>query len=336
MGESGFLCTAISSDYGGMGGDFLYSVIATEEMMRTNHIGLISPLHSDIVVPYIASYGSEDQKKKYLPGCVSGEIITAVAMTEPDAGSDLASMATTAVEDGEVVLINGSKTFISNGINCDLVIVAARDPEVKVPHNAISLYLVEDGTPGFKRGRQLEKMGMCSQDTAEMFFSDCRIPKANRLGMEGNGFVMLMQKLQQERLVAALMCQARTECLLEWTTGHWRKSNSEKQGALSKSQAGQFALAEMATETRISRSFVEKLVVDHMEKKNVVVETSMAKYWTSDLAKRVVGRCMEIVGEFALEKKCPLERGFRDLQVTSIFAGTNEIMKGIIAKSMQF
>lgn len=334
MGKNGFLCTAVSPEYGGMGGDFLYSVIATQEMMRTNHTGLISPLHSDIVVPYIDTYGSEEQKKKYLPGCVSGEIISAVAMTEPDAGSDLASMTTTAVEEGEEVVINGSKTFISNGINCDLVIVAAKDPETTIPHKALSLYVIEDGTPGFKRGLQLEKMGMHSQDTAELFFTNCRIPIDNRLGEKGEGFIMLMQKLQQERLVSALMCQARTEWMLEWTTDYCRKTDNGRQEPLSKSQANQFALVEMATETRISKSFVEKLVTDHMEKKDVVVETSMAKYWTSDLAKRTIGRCMEIVGSFAMDETCPLERAFRDLQVTSIFAGTNEIMKGIIAKSL--
>lgn len=336
MGEMGFLCTGISPEYGGMGGDFLYSVIATEEMMRTNHTGLISPLHSDIVVPYIATYGSEMQKKKYLPGCVSGDIISAVAMTEPDAGSDLASMTTTAVEEGDEVVINGSKTFISNGVNCGLVIIAAKDPAAAIPHKALSLYLVEDGTPGFKKGRQLEKMGMHSQDTAELFFADCRIPVANRLGEKGEGFIMLMQKLQQERLISALMCQARTEWMLAWTTETCRKKDHDNQMPLSKRQATQFALVEMATETRISRSFVEKLVVDHMEKKDVVVETSMAKYWTSDLAKRVTGRCMDLVGWFALDEKCPLERAFRDLQVTSIFAGTNEIMKRIISQSMGF
>ena len=169
MGEYGLLCTAVSPEYGGLGGDFLYSVIATEEMMKTNHTGLISPLHSDIVVPYIDSFGSEAQKNKYLPGCVSGEIVSAVAMTEPDAGSDLASMTTTAVEEGDEVVLNGSKTFISNGINCGLVIVAAKDPDAAAPHKSISLYIVEGGTPGFKRGIQLEKMGMHSQDTAELF-----------------------------------------------------------------------------------------------------------------------------------------------------------------------
>lgn len=336
MGDKGFLCTAVSPEYGGMGGDFLYSVIATEEMMRTNHTGLISPLHSDIVVPYIATYGSENQKKKYLPGCVSGDIISAVAMTEPDAGSDLASMTTTAVEEGDEVVINGSKTFISNGVNCGLVIIAAKDPAAAVPHKSLSLYLVENGTPGFNRGVQLEKMGMHSQDTAELFFTNCRIPAVNRLGEKGQGFIMLMQKLQQERLISALMCQARTEWMLEWTTAYCRKTEHGNQKPLSKYQANQFALVEMATETRISRSFVEKLVVDHMEKKDVVVETSMAKYWTSDLAKRVIGRCMDLVGLPALDEKCPLERAFRDLQVTSIFAGTNEIMKRIISQSMGF
>ena len=334
MGKSGFLCTAVSPEYGGMGGDFLYSVIATEEMMRTNHAGLISPLHSDIVVPYIVAYGSKGQKETYLPGCVSGDIISAVAMTEPSAGSDLASMATTAREEGSAVVIDGSKTFISNGINCDLVIVAARDPAATIPHKSISLYLVEDGTPGFKKGRQLDKMGMHSQDTAELFFADCRIPAANRLGAKGAGFSMLMQKLQQERLIAALMCQARTEWMLAWTREYCRNPGHGGQKPLAGSQANQFALAEMATDTRISRSFVEKLVVDHMEDKDVVTETSMAKYWTSDLAQRVVGRCMDLVGPFAMDGKCPLERAFRDLRVTTIFAGTNEIMKRIISQSM--
>jgi len=185
MGQAGFLCPALSLEYGGIDGDFLYSVILIEEIMRTNHTGLAAPLHSDIVVPYIDTYASAAIKKKYLPGCVSGDIITAVAMTEPDAGSDLASLKTTAVEEGDTVVINGSKTFITNGINSDLIIVAARDPEEENPYQAISLYLVEASTPGFKRGRHLEKMGYHSQDTAELFFSDCRVPIENRLSSWG-------------------------------------------------------------------------------------------------------------------------------------------------------
>jgi acyl-CoA dehydrogenase len=334
MGANGFLCTSISTVYGGMGGDFLYSVIATEEMQRTNHSGLISPLHSDIVVPYIDSHGSEEQKHKYLPGCVSGDIVIAVAMTEPDAGSDLASMTTTAVEDGDEVVINGAKTFISNGINCDLVVLAAKDPAVESPHNAISLYLVEDGVPGFNRGQRLEKMGMHSQDTAELFFTDCRITKANRLGKKGAGFAMLMHGLQQERLICAIMSQARTEWALEWTLDYCRKNSNGSRETISKLQANQFAFAEMSTEVRISRSFVETLVADHMVKKDIVVETSMAKYWASDMGKRITDRCMDIVGDFAFDEKCPLVRACRDVQVASIFAGTNEIMKGIISKSL--
>jgi acyl-CoA dehydrogenase len=334
MGSNGFLCTSISPDYGGLGGDFLYSVIATEEIQRTNHTGLISPLHSDIVVPYIDSYGSEKQKQKYLHSCVKGETIVAVAMTEPDAGSDLASMETTAVVDGDVVVINGSKTFISNGINCGLVVVAAKDPAVKNPHKAISLYLVEDNTPGFVKGNRLEKMGMFSQDTAELFFTNCRIPKENCLGDKGDGFVMLMQKLQQERLICAIMSQARTEWALEWTLKFCHNSSISNSCQTTNSQVNQFAFAEMATETKISRTFVEKLVADHMAKKDVVVETSMAKYWTSDMGKQIVSRCMDIVGGLAFDEKCPLALTFRDVQVASIFAGTNEIMKSIIHKSL--
>ena len=187
--------------YGGLGGDFLYSVIVTEELSHTAQTGLAAGLHSDVVVPYIDAYGSEAVKRRYLPGCVSGDCVTAVAMTEPDPGSDLAGMQTTAVEEGDSVVLNGSKTFISNGINRDLVVVAARNPAIENAYEGMSLYLVEAGTPGFNRGRQLEKMGWRSQDTAELFFTNCRIPLENRLGEKGMGFLMLMEKLQQERLM---------------------------------------------------------------------------------------------------------------------------------------
>lgn len=333
MGQEGFLCPALSSRYGGIGGDFLHSVIVVEEISRTNHSGLATPLHSDIVVPYIDSYGSEELKQKYLPGCVSGDIITAVAMTEPDAGSDLASLKTTAVEEGDTVVINGSKTFITNGINSDLVVVAARDMEEANPHKALSLYLVEDGTPGFKRGRHLEKMGFHSQDTAELFFSDCRIPAENRLGTKGGGFVMLMEKLQQERLVVCIMAVAAAEFMLERTMEFCR-DGSRHEKPLSKSQAVSFSLVEMATEVKIGRTFLDKLIMDHMEGKPVIVETSMAKYWTTDMVSRLAGRCLELFGQFGALERCPILRGWRDARVMSIFAGTNEIMKGIAAKFM--
>ncbi len=333
MGQGGFLCMDVPAEYGGMGGDFLYAVIASEEMTKTWITGLATPLHSDIVVPYISAFGSEELKKKYLPGCVSGDIVTAVAMTEAGAGSDLASLATTAVEEGDEVVIDGSKTFISNGLNADLVVVAARDPEVENPYEALSLYLVESETPGFSTGRHLEKMGMWSQDTAELFFSKCRIPKKNRLGDKGMGFLMLMDKLQQERLVCAIMGVTGAERILEWTMDYC-KQTSVSGKPLSKSQAVRFALVEMATEVKLGRTFVDKLVADHIEKKDVIVETSMAKYWTTEMLNRVANRSLDLCGDFGTLEKCRIVRAWRDAKILTIFAGTNEIMKNIAAKFM--
>jgi alkylation response protein AidB-like acyl-CoA dehydrogenase len=333
LGGEGFLCPDLPAEYGGLGGDFLHSVIVAEEFSRTWHSGLMASLHSDVVVPYISSFGSDEIKRKYLPGCVSGDIVTAVAMTEPGAGSDLAGIQTTAAEEGEEVFIDGSKTFISNGINADLVVLAARDPKSEDPYQAISLYLVESGTPGFTRGRHLEKMGMWSQDTAELFFARCRIPRGNRLGDRGAGFLMLMTKLQQERLVCALSAVFTAERILEWVTDYCR-TRTQAGKPLSKLQSVQFALVEMATEVRLGRTFVDKLVAEHLEKKEVIVETSMAKYWTTDMLKRMADRSIELCGDFGMLEACPLARAFRDVRVMSIFAGTNEIMKGIAAKFM--
>ena len=333
MGRAGFLCTEVSSDYGGLGGDFLYSVIIIEELTRTGQNGLIAPLHSDIVVPYITSYASDALKKKYLPGCISGDIVTAVAMTEPGAGSDLAGISTSAVEEGDEIVLNGSKTFITNGIIADLVVVAARDPEEEDPYQAISLYLVESETPGFEKGRRLKKMGLWSQDTAELFFSKCRIPKTNRLGKKGDGFLMLMEKLQQERLVCAVWAVAGAERILEWTMEYCQ--NTQISGKpISKSQVVQFGLIEMATDVKLGRAFVDKLVRDHMEGENVVIETSMAKYWTTDMVKRIADRALDFCGDFGTLETCQIARAWRDTRVMSIFAGTNEIMKSIAAKFM--
>lgn len=333
MGRGGFLCTDVDPAYGGLGGNFLYSVIVTEELSFSFHTGLAAGLHSDVVVPYISAFGNDAQKRKYLPGCVSGDIITAVAMTEPGAGSDLAGMSTTAALEGDEVVINGSKTFISNGINADIVIVAAKDPAVENPYQALSLYIVETGTPGFERGRHLDKMGWRSQDTAELFFTKCRIPSANRLGGNGQGFLMLMQKLQQERLVCAVGAVTAAERIVEWVTGFCKQTTVSGK-PLSKSQANQFALVEMATDVKIGRAFIEKLVADHMEGIDIIVETSMAKFWTTDMARRVADRAMDLVGNEAAIEKYPITRAWRDVRVMSIFAGTNEIMKGIAAKFM--
>jgi acyl-CoA dehydrogenase len=333
MGQGGFLCTDVAPEYGGLGGDFLYSLIVAEEITRTWQTGLATPLHSDIVVPYISTFGSEELKHKYLPGCVSGDIVTAVAMTEPGAGSDLAGITTAAVEEGAEVVLNGSKTFISNGLNADLVVVAARDPAVENPYEALSLYLVESGTPGFTRGRHLEKMGMWSQDTTELFFSKCRIPKENRLGEKGMGFLMLMDKLQQERLMCAIMAVAGAERILEWITNYCKQTSISGK-PLSKTQAVQFALVEMTTDVKLGRTFVEKLIADHMEKKQIIVETSMAKYWTTEMLNRLANRALDLCGDFAISEKCPIVRAWRDAKIMTIFAGTNEIMKNIAAKFM--
>ena len=335
MGKEGFLCTGVAREYGGLGGDFIYSSIVCEEMAASMQTGLAPTLHSDVVVPYISEYGSEEQKKKYLPGCVSGDIVTAIAMTEPDAGSDLTSMRTTAVEEGDHVILSGSKTFISNGIHCDLAVVAARNPDIEDPYMGMSLYLLEAGTPGFEKGRKLDKMGWNSQDTAELFFNNCRIPKANRLGEKGMGFLMLMGKLQQERLCCAMGAVYGAENCVNGLIDYCRKTTDASDKPLSKYQAIQFALVEMATEVKIGRTFLEKLIADHMEGLDVKIETSMAKYWTTDMANRVIGKSLEIMGEFGTYEANPLVRGFRDMRVTSIFAGTNEIMKYIVAKFMR-
>jgi len=333
FGKAGFLCPTVSTKYGGVGGDFLYSIIVAEELSYTAHSGLAGSLHSDVIVPYLDSFGSKEQKEKYLPGCVSGDIITAVAMTEPDAGSDLAGMKTTAVEDGDEIIINGSKTFISNGINCDLIILAAIDPGVKNKHEAVSLYLVEADTPGFKRGRQLDKMGWDSQDTAELFFSDCRIPKTNRLGDAGSGFFQLMMKLQQERLVCAMGAVFAAERIMEVIVDYCKQTLVNNK-PLTRSQAVAFAIVEMTTDVKLGRTFVEKLCVDHMEGENVVIETSMAKYWTTDMVNRIAEKAMDLCGESALLESNIIARAKRDVRVMSIFAGTNEIMKGIAGKFM--
>ncbi len=333
FGKAGFLCTSISPEYGGIGGDFLYSFIVAEELSRTAHSGLAGGLHSDIVVPYIDSFGSKEQKEKYLPGCVSGDIITAIAMSEPDAGSDLAGMKTTAVEKGDQVVINGSKTFISNGINCDLLVLAAADPVVENRHQAVSLYLIEDKTPGFKRGKQLDKMGWDSQDTAELFFSDCRIPRTNRLGEPGSGFLQLVTKLQQERLVCAMGAVFAAERIMEFAIDYC-KNTYFKGKPLVRSQAVSFTIVEMTAEVKLGRTFIEKLCADHMEGKDIVIETSMAKYWTTDMVNRIAERSMDLCGESATLETNIIARAKRDVRVMSIFAGTNEIMKGIAAKFM--
>jgi alkylation response protein AidB-like acyl-CoA dehydrogenase len=335
MGRAGFLCPCVDPAYGGLGGDFRYALILNEELAATGQTGLAASLHNDVVVPYIESFATEAQKRRFLPGCVNGDIVTAVAMTEPGAGSDLASMTTTAAAEGDWIRLDGTKTFISNGESCDLVVLAAREPDVADPHQAISLFLVEADRPGFRKGTRLEKMGWHSQDTTELYFNECRIPRENRLGEKGAGFLMLMSKLQQERLVCAVGGIVAAERILAWTKDYCQRTHVDGR-PLSKRQAVQFALVEMTTEVKIGRTFVESLVADHIAGTQIIVETSMAKFWTTDLANRTANRGLELIGEEGNLERTPIVRGLRDARIMAIFAGTNEIMKQIAAKFMGF
>jgi acyl-CoA dehydrogenase len=333
-GEAGFLCPWLAEEHGGAGGDFLHSVIVIEEMARAYDSGFAMSLHSDICVPYIETFGTAEQKKRWLPGCVSGEIVTAIAMTEPGTGSDLAAISTTAKRDGDSYVIDGAKTFISNGQLCDLVIVAAKtDPDPARAHQAISLFVVEAGTPGFVRGKKLKKMGLAAQDTSEMFFEGCRVPAANRLGEEGAGFLYLMQKLQQERLVVAIGAQAAAEQVLADTI-EYTKERKAFGKPIVKFQNTQFKLVECATEVEVGRAFLDRVIAEHVAGKYLVKECSMAKLWQTEMSSRVVDTCLQFFGGYGYMLEYPVTRAFMDARVQKIFAGTNEIMKIIIAKQM--
>ncbi len=332
LGENGFICPWVSEEFGGMNADFGFAAILSEELSRVG-AGLSGiGTHSNIIVPYIDSFGTEEQKRKYLPKCVSGEIITAVAMTEPGAGSDLANIQTTAVKDGDHYVINGQKTFITNGIHSDLIVVACKtDPNATPAHRGISLILVESNTPGFSKGRKLKKVGMHSQDTAELIFEDVRVPVQNLLGEEGKGFYYLMQKLQQERLVASINSLVAAEDMLQLTLQYVKEREAFGK-PIGKFQNTQFKIAEMATEIQIGRTFVDDLIRKHMDSKEIVTEVSMAKWWITDMAKRVSFECVQLHGGYGYMEEYKIARRYRDIPVTSIFAGSNEIMKVIIAK----
>ena len=334
MGSQGYLCPSVSEAFGGAAVDFSYSVVINEELERIGS-GLVGiGLHNDIVVPYLDAYGTDDQKQRWLPGCVRGDIITAIAMTEPGAGSDLAGIRTTAVRDGDAYVINGQKTFITNGIQSDLVIVVCKtDVHATPPHKGFSLLVVERDDPGFSRGRKLEKIGQHSQDTAELFFEDCRVPASNLLGNEGEGFRYLMEKLQQERLLVAIAAQIAAEESLRITIDYVKKRTAFGQ-PISKFQNTRFKIAEMATNVEISRAFLNQLIASHIAGEEVVTKVSMAKWWVSDMAKEVIGECMQLHGGYGYVEEYEIARRYRDIPVMSIYAGTNEIMKTIIARNL--
>ncbi|EDL65566.1 acyl-CoA dehydrogenase family protein [Bacillus sp. SG-1] len=332
MGDQGYLCPDIDEQYGGSEVDWGFSVIINEEIERVGS-GLVGiGLHNDIVVPYITSYGTEEQKKRWLPKCTTGEFITAIAMTEPGTGSDLANIKTTAVLKGNHYILNGQKTFITNGIHSDLIVVACKtDPKAK--HKGVSLLVVERDMTGFSRGRKLNKVGLHSQDTAELIFEDCVVPKENLLGEEGKGFIYLMEKLQQERLLVAIAAQAASEVMLKQTIDYV-KSRDAFGKPVSKFQNTQFKIAEMATEIEMTRAFLDQLIAEHIEGENIVTKVSMAKWKMTDTAKKIAAECMQLHGGYGYMEEYEIARRFRDIPVASIYAGTNEIMKTIIAKNL--
>jgi len=334
MGENGFLCPWLEEKYGGIGAGFEYSVVLIEEMAYIGCQGLIAGLHSDIIVPYLHSFGSEEQKMKWLPGCATGDILTAVAMTEPNTGSDLAAIRTTAIRQGDEYVINGQKTFISIGLLNDLVIVAAKtDPQASPPTKGISLICVESGTPGYNKGRKLPKMGFHSQDTAELSFDDCRVPVSNLLGKEGQGFYYLMQKLQQERLVASIMAQAMAEAMLDMTI-RYCKERTVFGKPISSFQHNTFKIVERATEIELGRTFVDSLIEDHIAGRDIVRNVSMAKAWICEMANRVAYDCVQLHGGYGYMEEYPICRFARDIRVFPIFAGTTEVMKVIVGRMM--
>ncbi|WP_216830709.1 acyl-CoA dehydrogenase family protein [Alkalihalobacterium elongatum] len=337
LGEQGFLCPWLDEEYGGMNADFGYSVVFSEELEKVG-AGIGGPgLHNDIVMPYIDSYGSEEQKRRWLPRSVTGEIISSIAMTEPGTGSDLAAIKTTAVRDGDHYVINGEKTFITNGYSTNFIVVVCKtDTQANPPHKGISLIVVDtiDGeVPGFKKGKKLRKVGQHTADTAELIFEDVRVPVENLLGEEGKGFYYLMDKLQQERLMVAIGAVTSAERMLEITIDYVKQRKAFGK-PISKFQNTQFKIAEMATQIEIGRTFVDNLIVKHMAGENVVTEVSMAKWWTTDMAKKMAGECMQLHGGYGYMEEYEIARRYRDIPVSTIYAGTNEIMKQIIAKNM--
>jgi acyl-CoA dehydrogenase len=334
MGTAGFLGLNAPEEFGGGGVDFLYDAIVIEELSRVRAHGLMMGLHSDICLPYITAYGNIAQKRRYIPGVVSGEIILAIAMTEPGTGSDLAAVQTTARRDGDHYLLNGSKMFISNGQIADLVIVVAKtNPIANPPHRGISLILVERDTPGFVRGRKLDKLGLRGQDTSELLFDDCHVPASNLLGAEGQGFKMLMEKLQQERLVAAIGALASARRCLDDTIEYTKQRKAFGQ-SIADFQNTQFKLVEMATEVEVGQAFVDRCMAAHVRGDDLVSEVSMAKWWVTDLLKRLTSQCLQLHGGYGFMLEFPVATDYADAAVQSIYAGTNEIMKVIIARRM--
>ncbi|GGV36547.1 acyl-CoA dehydrogenase [Kitasatospora herbaricolor] len=332
-GAQGLLGLAVPEEYGGGGSaDFRYSAVLAEEFTRAGASGLALGLHNDIIGPYLTSLGNEEQKRRWLPGFCSGELVTAVAMTEPGAGSDLQGIRTHAVDQGDHYLLNGSKTFISNGIIADLVVVVARTTPEGGAHG-LSLLVVERGMPGFERGRNLDKIGQKAQDTAELFFNDVRVPKANLLGEENGAFVSLMRNLAQERLAIAVSAIAGAEHLVEITTEYVKQREAFGR-PLAKLQHVRFEIAELATECAVTRAFVDRCITEHNRWALTPVDASMAKWWATELQKRTADRCLQLHGGYGYMAEYPVAKAFTDGRIQTIYGGTTEIMKEIVGRSL--
>ena len=336
-GALGFLGMAIPDEYGGGGvDDFRYNLVISEELQRAGvgAAGLGITLHNDICLPYFLRYGSEEQHGRWLPGMAAGELITAIAMTEPGMGSDLASMTTTAAADGDHYVVNGSKTFITNGINADLVITAVKtDPTAR--HAGITLLVIERGMGGFDRGRNLDKIGLHAQDTAELFFADVHVPMANRLGDEGRGFYQLVENLPQERLSIAAAGVAAARAAFDWTVAYCKERKAFGQ-SIGSFQAVRFALAEMATEIEVAQAFLDRCVLSLNDATLSAEDAAMAKWWCTELQGRVTDRCVQLHGGYGYMAEYPVARAWADARVTRIYGGTTEIMKEIIGRSLGF
>ena len=331
-GEAGFLCCTVPEEYGGPGADFLYSAIFCEEVARVGATGPSFHLHSEIVAPYLIHYGTEEQKKKWLPKLVTGDIIVAVAMTEPGAGSDLQNMRTTALADGDDYVINGQKVFISNGQIADLVVLACKtDPSAA--GKGVSLVLVEGDREGFERGRNLEKIGYKAQDTSELFFNDVRVPKSNLLGQEGKGFYQLMQQLPQERLVIALRSASVIEAALEWTVDYTKERKAFGQ-AISDFQNTRFKLAEIKSQAVMMRAFVDTCLERHLKGELDAVTAAMAKLQSTEIMCQILDECVQLHGGYGYMWEYPIARAWADNRMTRIAGGSSEIMKQIISKDL--
>jgi len=336
-GQNGFLCMSMPEVYGGADADKLYAVAQFEELSRGGYSGIGFGLHSEIVAPYILHYGTEEQKRKYLPLLASGDMVGAIAMSEPAAGSDLQGVKSTAVKsaDGSHYLLNGSKTFITNGWHADLVIVVAKtDPAAGA--KGTSLLLVERGMPGFEKGKRLKKLGMKAQDTSELFFDNVKVPAENLLGgpaFEGRGFICLMEQLPWERLQIAIGAVAAAQAAIDWTVAYVKERKVFGQ-PVAAYQNTRYTLAELQTEVQVARVFVDKCCELINEDKLDTATASMAKYWCSDLQCKVMDECVQLHGGYGYMWEYPITRAYADARVQRIYGGTNEIMKEVITRSM--